>query len=368
MGTIINDGRITSGSGETLSENDKISFGAHVEDGEPMCKLVWRPLVFSASGFKKTAKAKLKETCVGMGVSIDDSQKIPADARYLLMTELTVTQKVVVALARGIEIVSERFLDALDRKVSFLNFAFPAASKYLPEEKETNVIGQAIGWGPNPARKNLFKGVQFLTLIDTMQKRVQETVELCGGKVICMPLTAETSLDEIIAVAKQPNTLVLTNSRNDSQDMGYEYDHAFEMLRGLGKRVIEEQEVAYAVLAASREEHTNPDIDYDPLSKYESQQSSIGGTGEVRDNVPVASSARHRPNQAVASTQAVPKQAPPDAATSATSQAAILAPATQSGPQAPEIRKVRRQPSPICQTRSDDLLLFCRRRGQQGGQ
>lgn len=257
--------------GETnLMEDDVLSLGV---EGPGDADLRWRPMVIAISGFKKSAKAKLKQTCQELGISLEDANVVPTDASYLMVQDkITVTAKVIAALLLNIPIITEHWLRAL-QMAKPTEFVLPDPFDFLPpinEDAATREIPPE-SLKPNPARQRLFAGRTFIVMNEGQLERIQNIAERGGARITTVDISPTIADDVYREWSKdKKNTVILFPSNAWDEDLGYETEAQMETIVERTKtRLVNETELAWAVVDCSTDEYCNPFLSFDPMRKHD---------------------------------------------------------------------------------------------------
>lgn len=250
-GTFLNDGiqndkKIQENSRVELKNGDVVRFGMLTNTW----RLVYRPLVVTTSTLQPDRKIVLTDTLLKLGGHLVGEWN--AACSYLVMNSITLTIKVVCALAGGRHIVTPEFLtkllDAVMNKTPH-----PNADEFQPPLQEMSISSARVSFSPNEMRKELFSGKTFLFNSAKQLKRMRQAISLSGG------IAEELTADNYRLVTSSNYLLVqVTSDKNQGPQNSTLFESAFELLQANGLRAIPESDIGLAVLYASTEGHCNP--------------------------------------------------------------------------------------------------------------
>ncbi|XP_042871534.1 nibrin-like isoform X2 [Penaeus japonicus] len=250
-GTFVNEGidsncKLANKCTTELKDGDRIRFGMLANEW----RLCHKPLVITTSTLKPEHKKSLADALLKLGGHLV-SEWNPA-CSYLVMNSITLTVKVVCALAGTRPIVTPEFItkwaDAVVKKEPV-----PEASDFLPPLQEVSLDKSKVNFSPVEARKTVLEGKTLLFSAAKQLSRMGPAVELAGGKAEalsaenCMHVTDANYL--VIQLPPDKNQL----SQNNSP-----LHEAKKMLEEKGLRVIPESDIGLAILYLSTEGHCNP--------------------------------------------------------------------------------------------------------------
>ncbi|XP_071519144.1 uncharacterized protein nbs [Panulirus ornatus] len=261
-GTFLNDGiqndkKIQENSRVELKNGDVVRFGMLTNTW----RLVYRPLVVTTSTLQPDKKIVLTDTLLKLGGHLVGEWN--AACSYLVMNSITLTIKVVCALAGGRHIVTPEFftklLDAVMNKTPH-----PNADEFQPPLQvnsafmNVQIQNYLQGFLKKPTRctysktmANSQKGLKTFT--ETYFIVTQILFVSIGG--IAEELTADN-----YRLATSSNYLLVqvTSDKNQGPQNSTLFESAFELLQANGLRAIPESDIGLAVLYASTEGHCNP--------------------------------------------------------------------------------------------------------------
>ncbi|XP_069674393.1 nibrin isoform X2 [Periplaneta americana] len=254
-GTFINDGiegscRIAKDSKQILKPGDRIRFGLQWNEW----RLEYIPLIVTASTLSSEEKKSLKQYVSTLGGHIVNNWQ--DTVTHVTMPSLTLTVKVVCALAHGKPIVTPQYWKSYVEAVSTKQ-AIPNYKDFIPPLAETTLNMHEVSFDVNEKRRTLFAGKQFVFSSPHQFNAYSCMVTAAGAKADVFEQSGMTYEDLI-----QPSVIVMQHSFNrtsqDSQVSG-SFQEVAKYLKSKGKRVIPESEIGLAILYCSTDRHCNPD-------------------------------------------------------------------------------------------------------------
>ncbi|XP_063592973.1 nibrin-like isoform X2 [Penaeus indicus] len=250
-GTFVNEGiekncKLANKSTTELKDGDRIRFGMLAN----VWRLGYKPLVVTASTLKPEHKKGLADDLLKLGGHLV-SEWNPA-CSYLVMNNITLTVKVVCALAGARPIVTPEFFTKWAEAV-VKKEPLPNASDFLPPLQELSLDKSKVDFSPMEARKSVLQGRTLLFSSAKQISRMGPAVELAGGKA--EDLTAENFVhitrDNYLVIQQPPDK----NQMSQSNSLLTE---ARKTLKEKGLRVIPESDIGLAILYMNTEGHCNP--------------------------------------------------------------------------------------------------------------
>ncbi|XP_038077247.1 nibrin-like [Patiria miniata] len=256
FGSLRNGSKMGIGSNTNLEDGDLIVFGAMNSN---QWKVTYKPLVVAFSSLPSADKRSLKSLIRKLGGHVVPEWS--KECTHLIMTQLTVTIKVIGALVTCRPIVTPEYLRKLEG-AACNNTPMPDPSDFQPVIAETAIKEDDVSFQANTHRKTLFQGKTMMFLAQKQFKQLAQTVKLAGGKALLVE-EGVTSREEDLLV--DPNTLVMyADPQDQSQVMtqaGQEWvTEVMELLKRNGLRPIPQSEFGLAVLYASTKVHCNPRV------------------------------------------------------------------------------------------------------------
>lgn len=253
-GTYINDGikvlgRMIKDSPVVLKDGDHIRFGLQWNDW----RLDYSPLVVTTSTLTPDGKRSLGQQLVMLGGHLVNSWQ--DTVTHVTMCNLTLTVKVVCALANGKPIVTPQYWDNYITALSTKQ-PLPDCKDYIPPLAETTLNVNEVSFDVNENRKKLFVGKHFVFSSSHQYNLYSCMVTAAGGRAGILEECGLVPEDLV-----QPNVIVMQYSFVPSQ--GSQVPHSFQevtkYLKSRGKRIIPESDVGLAILYCSIDRHCNPD-------------------------------------------------------------------------------------------------------------
>ncbi|KAK7069130.1 hypothetical protein SK128_004115 [Halocaridina rubra] len=264
-GTFVNDGIETNekiGSERTLLDEDRIRFGRLTN----MWRLKYHPLVVSTSALASGCKGELQRTFLKLGGHIVPDWSSSCD--FLVMNDITLTVKVVCALAAAKPIVTPEFfsswVDAVENGTSL-----PDASQYLPALKEAGIAQSEADFSPKVERKHVLDGIQFLFASSRQFKRMETAVNLAGGNAVLL-------CDENYELVTTKNYLLVQTTIDKIQNPARErlFLSAKDILKKNGLRAIPDSDIGLAVLYIRNDTHCNSSFKVSSILRPNSSSSA----------------------------------------------------------------------------------------------
>lgn len=255
-GTFINDftSKVEAGPKIKVNNTDNVKFGK--------MSSVWKiheiTFVTCTSTLKGENLQNLK-VCLGkLGGLLknewDDS------CVYLTMPGITLTIKVVLALAQGSHIVTTDFwnkcLDAITNQT-----LLPNPSNYAPQVVESTLNKENVSFLPNDARKTLFSGKSVVFFSRRQFDMYKPVLVKCSATPL---LLSETNMTK--SALCEPNIIVIQyNMTTTSQGTQAQRDQINDIINYMkvnGKRVIADAEIGLAILYCSTEKYCNSGFNF----------------------------------------------------------------------------------------------------------
>ncbi|CAL4157634.1 unnamed protein product, partial [Meganyctiphanes norvegica] len=230
-------------------ENDtKIRFGML----KNTWRLVYHPLVVTTSTLDKPSKNSINQALLTLGGHIVGEWT--QDCSLLVMNNITLTVKVVCALASGHLIVTPEYFSVLIEAIKN-NKSHPDPKSYEPPLQEMSINRSEASFTPNERRKSLFSGKTFLFTSPKQLKRMTPAIILGGGESKLLEETNRNLVSENghILVQLPPEKALQLNPP-------LFFTEAKEYLKEKGLRCIPEAEIGLAVLYCSTERQCNPEF------------------------------------------------------------------------------------------------------------
>ncbi|KAJ1565401.1 hypothetical protein HK096_002996 [Nowakowskiella sp. JEL0078] len=184
---------------------------------------------------------------------------ITPDCTHLVLLVPKVTVKVIVALAMCLNIVTEEWVQQLADGPD-APFLMPSTEKFAPKLPQTDHENlSSISFKPNPDRKKILKGINFIVYSEDQKSSICGVVEPAGGKVIIFDPIQDPGmivLNELLDKSSTSETYALFPPEKNAV---YRDDIDRVLNKRPGMRYLTENDIAYAILQVSAE-HCNPFI------------------------------------------------------------------------------------------------------------
>ncbi|KAL1456101.1 hypothetical protein WDU94_000854 [Cyamophila willieti] len=261
-----------------LKHGDKIRFGLQWH--------IWfiykYTYVVSSSKLDPTLTTHLKQTLEEMNIPFQSEWT--SSCTHLTMSGIVVTPKVVSTLASNKHIVTPNFWTDLSQVLTTGSGWYPKEENYLPPVIEQAAKYETVSFLPNPQRQSLFAGLKFVALSQQQMKYLEQCVTLAGGTIVNMnreKFTKSELLDE--------HTIVLIKSSLHVESQQTQVNTVVDRLKALfaktNKRLIDESELGYAIMFASRESACNPYVPFTPPQSNSQSQKSQNSTVQQDSHV-----------------------------------------------------------------------------------
>jgi hypothetical protein len=168
-GTYINGNRITT---QQLNVGDTLKLGL----GNVEYTLVFKPLRICCSGLSKQQRNVLKDICNRVGGELTDDPNI---CTHLVMVSISITSKVLVALARSVPFVTLKWLEDIT------SASIPPITKYCPPLSDSPVmkLWNEQAFQGNPHRRTLFQDLAFVIFEPSQLENYKPAILSAGGIV-----------------------------------------------------------------------------------------------------------------------------------------------------------------------------------------
>lgn len=255
-GTFVNDftSKVEAGTKNKLNNTDIIKFGK--------MSSVWKineiHFITCTSTLKGENLQNLK-LCLGKlgGLLKNDWDESCA---YLTMPAITLTIKVVLALAQGSRIVTTDFWNKCLDAITNLTL-LPNASNYAPQVVESTLNKENVSFLPNNVRTTLFSGKSVMFFSQRQFDMYKPVLVKCSATPL---LLSETKMTK--SALCEPNIIViLYNMTTTSQETQAQRDKINDIINYMkmnGKRVIADAEIGLAILYCSTEKYCNPGFNF----------------------------------------------------------------------------------------------------------
>lgn len=273
FGTFVNRVRCEQDKEIILKEGDIIVFGVN----NSQLKVKYQPIDICFSNVKTEIKASVQTTLSKIGAHVYNDY-VPTKITHLVMSELEVTSKVLLALTEGIHVITPQWLLDIEAKNDGLVSPLPNVSKYLPPLKEDEcTLSQ---FKPDPSRKTLFSGKTFVFMTEKQYLKAYRIVETAGGTTVksfhehevtkspkkkkpaaqvvekSEPFTVDYLLKNRASCFIDPEDFLSTLSKGEKMVV----EQKVKMLKDFDFQLISEDEIGFSVLHSSLEKYCNPTL------------------------------------------------------------------------------------------------------------
>ncbi|XP_068203249.1 nibrin [Palaemon carinicauda] len=284
-----------------LVNGDRVRFGVI----ENTWRLKHRDLVVTTSALQPENKGELQAAILKLGGHLIGEWA--PNCSYLVMNNITLTVKVVCALAAACPIVTPDFFvkwaDAILK-----NTPHPNASNFLPPLQEMSINQSLASFSPNQERKKVFQGKNILFPSSKQLKRMGPAIALAGGRPVLLSEENHklvSSLDYLL--------VQLPVEKNQEPERTKLFLKSKEILKGKRLRVIPESDIGLAILYRSTESHCNPSFVVADILKRNGSSSMSQGvniyateTQDVSQSIMSLSGTRVVPESGISSSRKTP--------------------------------------------------------------
>lgn len=233
-----------------IHDGNKVRFGVQDE--------IWSvkniPLLVTTSMLSNDEKNEVKDIIYSLGGKVVESWQ--TDCTHLTMSGLTLTVKVVCALAQACPVVTLEYWRAITEKLNKMQGPYPDIKDFVPPLKETALINKNdISFLPNPDRKKLFTGMTFIAATSKQLKRIKSMVTTAGGRAVEIGTSDVNMNDE--------GTVLMQHSANDDlasqpSQLSQTYLKAERSIKARNLRCIPESDIGLSVVFCSVSHYCNP--------------------------------------------------------------------------------------------------------------
>ncbi|XP_061713380.1 nibrin [Cydia pomonella] len=179
---------------------------------------------------------------------------------YLTMPAITLTIKVVLALAQGSYIVTPRFWNDVLHAVTSSR-PLPNPNNFTPQVIESTINKEDVMFFPDERRSKLFTGKKFI-FFSRRQLEMYKPVLL---KSSALPLLlSESKMTKSMLVS--PDVVVIQynigNTSQESQAQRNQINDIINYLNSKGKRAVADAEIGLAILYCSIDKYCNPEFSF----------------------------------------------------------------------------------------------------------
>jgi len=237
-GTIVNKDRYT-GKSVKLKDGDRLELG--VTNTQILVKFT--PLSILCSGIRRADRKKLQSDFTALGAKVVESIY---DATYLVMQSIEVTSKVMLALLRGVPIVSPEYFRELEKRDSGFDKPLPDPKDFLPPISDTELSPSMFDSSLSNNRKTLFLSKTFVFLNADQHKNASEIVAEAGGESI---LLANPIKNDEKFKKKHANHIFVEpfDVKEDDEELKKQLTSLHEM----GIRIVGQNDIGFAILHAN---------------------------------------------------------------------------------------------------------------------
>lgn len=255
-GTFVNDftNKVEAGSKIKLNNTDIVRFGKITT----LWKVHEIHFITCTSTLKGENSQSLKVCLSKLGGQL--KSEWDDNCVYLTMPSITLTIKVVLALAQGAHIVTTDFwnkcLDAVNNQT-----LLPNPINYAPQVIESTLNKENVSFLPNDERKTLFADKSVIFFSRRQLEMYRTVLVKCSATPL---LLSETKMSK--ASLCEPNIVMIQyNVSSNSQETEAQRDKINEIvnyIKSNGKRVIADAEIGLAILYCSTEKYCNPKFNF----------------------------------------------------------------------------------------------------------
>ena len=260
FGTYIN-GKLLKHATESIHEGDQLIFGLRSELSGTYT-LRWRQVVLCCSQMGESLLS-LKASAIGSHITVVDTWDVTVT--HLVVGELSTTQEVICALARGVPIVDVSWVNSLIESVNKLT-PIPSPCEHLPPLSEACKLRDVTLFRSDPRRAKLFEGKMFYFLDSLEYQQLNIPVSYCGGNSTLIDVSDVTfatfdryaSHDAVVVSGKK--------DRLCSVPGGTEFISSLELAIGhAGRSLILEFDVILSIINAAPEAVFSQSVPSSPL-------------------------------------------------------------------------------------------------------
>lgn len=254
-GIYINDDAIQTNQRVAQAERIELRPGDIIRFG--LCQNIWRVEHVQFTIVTSTiTEIRTKEEIEAATNLLDGrfQQQWDDTCTHLVMGGVTITIKALVALIRGIPIVTPEFLKQTILAVREKRPAMPEPKDFIPQVTEEYILNEKSCYAVNLDRCRLFDGKIFVFMLNKHQQQFKEVIELARGK--CFNLATDKLKKsfllkkDVIVVDYVPSAE--SQSQRDIADVA-------EFLVKNGRRMISDSEIGLAIIHVSLAQFCNPD-------------------------------------------------------------------------------------------------------------
>ncbi|XP_053671134.1 nibrin [Anopheles nili] len=232
-----------------LKEGDIVQFGR--------CGSIWmvKRVFFRCLTSTLIMTNQLKLTMEKLGVEL--LAEYAPEITHLIMPTITVTTKFLQCLVAQVPIVKPEFFTAVESCIE-QHKPIPLLDNFIPTCNESYIRNDQPSYNPNPSRRDLFKGKEFVFLNNVQRQQYEDIIKLAGGVCLC-------AQREKIAKTRlfKPNVVIVKFSDpGSSQSQSQSFDWLHQSVTALGRRMIPDTEIGLAIIFSSTEKYCNPEYSF----------------------------------------------------------------------------------------------------------
>lgn len=191
---------------------------------------------------------------------------------HLVMSDVVITIKVLLALVKGIPIVRPSFLNEVIAAVQEKRPDLPDAVDFVPAITEPYILKESALFAVNLDRRRLFEGKTFVFMVRRHRARYESIIQMANGT--CVSLDSDKIRKSNLV---RENTVVVNYvpslESQSSQDIVNVADYVIKY----NKRLVHDSEIGLAILHCSIDRFCNPDhkLETDLIPSTESMTERI---------------------------------------------------------------------------------------------
>lgn len=253
------------------NEYEKISTNVHLKDQDlirigiqyEIFIVKYIPMITLTSGLEEEEKNKLEGIMKQIdGIILNNWQQ---HCTHLTVLCPKLTEKVAVALAAGIVIVTVDYWEAVKFAMENDEHPIPKTDNYIPQIKEEYIPRGIVSLRPNDKRKKLFSKKSFYFYDLDLFHMYKLMVKLADGEAFFIDLKINQDLwfkeDAVHVQINKDNELLRILRRH--------YNNIFRTLQRNKQRFINDSEIPLAILYCSIEKYCNPKYQFSNVFKKE---------------------------------------------------------------------------------------------------
>ena len=261
FGTFVNDKKLSNDS-ESIKEGDQIVLGIQSRLSGTYT-LRWRPVVLCCSQMTPSHLLTFKATAIRANISVLDTWDVTVT--HLVVGELKTTQKVMCAVAKGVPIVDESWVEGLIDSIKKLH-PIPLASDHLPTLASACQVSGASLFLSDPRRGKLFDGNRFYFLDTLEYQQLNVPISYCGGASTLVDVS-----DVMFATFDRyasPEAVVVSGNKDRfcSVPGGTEFISLLELaIEKAGRSLVEESQIIHSIINVATDNIFSQPLSPSPL-------------------------------------------------------------------------------------------------------